>query len=208
MHSVIMLAVVDADLKFTYVNAGAPGRCNDASVFSRSTLSEVMNNPIYRNHFIMVDNTKVQSHLIADSAFALTRRLIKPFPIRPDMPREQAMFNYRLSRCRCTVERGFGLLKNRFRLLHKKLEFDLGNTTKIIKAAAILHNLCILCGDSSEIEWDIPQPIYKKPSCCTTTLDGADVRHALALFFSRNPLWILFSRFLFHWYEFSRPLSS
>lgn len=31
-HSIIMLAVVDANLRFTYVNVGAPGRCNDASV--------------------------------------------------------------------------------------------------------------------------------------------------------------------------------
>ena len=45
-HSVILLAVVDASLKFTYVNIGAPGRCNDAFVYSRSTLFEVMQNPV------------------------------------------------------------------------------------------------------------------------------------------------------------------
>ena len=36
-HSVIVLAVVNASLKFTYGNIGAPGRCNDSSVFTRST---------------------------------------------------------------------------------------------------------------------------------------------------------------------------
>ena len=33
-HSVILLAVVDASLKFTYVNTGVPSRCNDASLYS------------------------------------------------------------------------------------------------------------------------------------------------------------------------------
>ena len=45
--SVIVLAVVNASLKFTYANIGAPGRCNDSSVFTRSNLAEVTENPIY-----------------------------------------------------------------------------------------------------------------------------------------------------------------
>ena len=41
-HSVILLAVEDASLKFTYVNIGAPSRCNDAFVYTWSTLFEVV----------------------------------------------------------------------------------------------------------------------------------------------------------------------
>ncbi|CAL1548887.1 unnamed protein product, partial [Lymnaea stagnalis] len=67
---------------------------------------------------------------------------MKPFPERLPMPQNQSIFNYRLSYCRCTVERAFGHLKNRFRLLHKKLEFDLDHIKLIIKAAFILHNIC------------------------------------------------------------------
>ena len=187
-HSVVMLATVNSNLEFTYVNVGAPGRCNDASVFSRSNLADVIQLPIYQNHFITVNQVKVQCHLIADSAFALDRTLMKPFPIRPDMPKENATFNYRLSKCRCSVERAFGLLKNRFRLLHKKLEFDLDNTKVIIKAAAVLHNICIANGDSFENDWDVPEKLYKKPACSATTFDGVDVRHAITQYFLLNPL--------------------
>ena len=186
--SVVMLATVDANLKFTYINVGAPGRSNDSSVFARSSLSEVIQSPVFAKRFLTVNNVRIQSHLIADSAFALGRTLMKPFPIRPDMPKDYATFNYRLSRARCTVERAFGLFKNRFRLLHRKLEFDLENTKAIIKAAAILHNLCILSGDDCEVEWDSPGILYKKPSCNVTTSDGVDLRQALVQYFVQNPL--------------------
>jgi hypothetical protein len=187
-HSVIMLATVNSDLLFTYVNIGAPGRCNDASIFNRCILSEVIEDPIYANHFIMVNNTKIQSHLIADSAFALNRTVLKPFADRADLPKCHSTFNYRLSRARCSVERAFGALKNRFRLLHKKIEFKLCNTTNIIKTAAILHNLCVMNNDNEEIDWDIPVTIHKKPACNIRTNHGADIRHALVNYFIANPL--------------------
>lgn len=187
-HSVVMLATVNADLLFTYVNIGAPGRCNDASIYNRCVLSEVIEDPIYSRYFMILNNQKLQSHLIADSAFALSRTLLKPFPDRVDMPKTQSTFNYRLSRARCSVERAFGALKNRFRLLHRKLEFNLNNTIKIIKASAILHNICVLSSDQQEIEWDLPVATYKKPSSNIRTSEGSDIRAALTDYFLANPL--------------------
>ena len=186
--SIIMLAVVNAELKFTYVNVGAPGRSNDSSVYTRSTLSEVIHSPIYENHFIYVNNLKVRCHLVADSAFPLDHTLMKPYAIRPNMDRAQATFNYRLSRCRCTVERAFGLMKNRFRSLHKKMEFRIENVINIIKSVALLHNICISNGDLNEIDWDIPEPLHKKPATGITTTIGLGTREALTHYFTQNPL--------------------
>jgi hypothetical protein len=187
-HSVIMLAVVNSSLLFTYVNVGAPGCCNDSSVFFRSSIADLIQLPIYADHHITINNIKIQAHLIADSAFALKPTVIKPYADRPNMPRSNSLFNYRLSRCRCTVERAFGSLKNRFRCLHKKLEFDLDHIHTIIKAATILHNICIFSNDHIEIDWDIPQKIYKKPPCNTQTTGAIGIRDALTVFFEQNPL--------------------
>ena len=151
-YSVILLAMVNSDLAFTYVNIGAPGRCNDSSVYSRSTLPDVIKNSVYEDYYTMINGVKVRSHMVADSAFALDKTVIKPFPEHPDMSRQERVFNYRLSIGRSSIERAFGMLKNRFRLLHKRMEFDLNNSINIIKAAAILHNLCVLSGDSCEAE--------------------------------------------------------
>lgn len=74
-HSILMLAAVNSDLKFIYVNVGAPGRCNDASVYNRSGLAQVIKCDIYANHYMMFNGTRIQAHMIADSAFALTKTL-------------------------------------------------------------------------------------------------------------------------------------
>ena len=98
----------------------APGRCNDSSIYSGSNLAQVIQHPIYSKQFTLINGVKVQAHLIADSAFALNPTLMKPYATKSDMPRQHTLFNYRLSRCRSTVERSFGALKNRFRCLYKK----------------------------------------------------------------------------------------
>ncbi|CAF0959072.1 unnamed protein product [Adineta ricciae] len=187
-HSVIMLAVVNSSLLFTYVNVGAPGRCNDSSVFSRSTLSDVIQMPIYANHYININNVKIQSHLIADSAFPLKPSVLKPYGEKPNMLRSERLFNYRLSRCRCSVERAFGSMKNRFRCLHKKLEYDINYVCTLIKATAVLHNLCVFNNDLIEIDWDIPQKVYRKPACNTQVPHTVGLREAMAVFFEQNPL--------------------
>ncbi|CAF1039448.1 unnamed protein product, partial [Rotaria sordida] len=186
-HSVIMLAAVNSNLMFTYINVGAPGRCNDSSVYSRSTLYDVIQNSIYKKYYLIENNVTIYAHLIADSAFPLDATLIKPYIEKPNMSRKECMFNYRLSRARSTVERAFGIMKNRFRCIHRKLEYELDNSVRIIKAIAILHNICIISGDNSELDWDIPHVIYKKPSCNSQTTDGNDIRQALTEYFVKNP---------------------
>jgi hypothetical protein len=148
----------------------------------------VVQHQIYQNHFMLINNVKVQSHLIADSAFSLNSTLLKPYPDKPNMPKSQSVFNYRLSRARCSVERAFGCLKNRFRLIHRKLEHDLNNVTYIIKAATVIHNLCILAGDNTEIDWETQPVIHKKPSCNTHTRGGNNIREALTDYFLQHPL--------------------
>ena len=187
-HSIVMLASVNCSLQFTYVNVGAPGRCNDSSVYSGSNLAEVIQHPIYSKHFTVINGVKVQAHLIADSAFALNTTLMKPYATKPNMPRHHGLFNYRLSRCRSTVERAFGALKNRFRCLHKKMEFDLHHVVTLIKTAVVLHNLCIAHGDGVEVEWDSPQTIYHKAACNVHTIAGNGIREALTDYFLQNPL--------------------
>ncbi|CAF1470821.1 unnamed protein product [Rotaria magnacalcarata] len=187
-HSVIVLAVVDASLKFTYINIGAPGRCNDSYVYSQSRVLDVMKNPIYAQNYLTIQNTNIQAHLIGDSAFPLSKNLMKPYTQRPNMPQDQTLFNYRLSRCRSAIERSFGHLKSRFRCLHKKLEYDVENAKILIKAVCILHNICIDAQDDVDTDWNITVPPYNKPNCNLRTLGGPDMRDALAYYFVQYPL--------------------
>ncbi|CAF3854594.1 unnamed protein product, partial [Rotaria sp. Silwood1] len=93
-HSIITLAIMNADLLFTYINTGTSGRSNDSSIYNRSKLSQVIEDPTYEDHFMIIDNTKIRCHFIAYSAFSLAKTLIKPFPERPNMPKKYSTFNY------------------------------------------------------------------------------------------------------------------
>jgi len=45
-YSVILLAIVDANYEFIYVDVGTNGRVNDALVFSKSTFNEALQIPL------------------------------------------------------------------------------------------------------------------------------------------------------------------
>ena len=70
----------------------------------------------------------------------------------------QKKFDKALSSARVTIERAFGVLKERWRCLLKRLDNNLENIPDIILACCVLHNITQLKGDSF-IDYDdvIPQ---------------------------------------------------
>ena len=77
---------------------------------------------------------------VGDDAFRLRHYLMKPFPSR-GLTNAERIFNYRLSRARRTVENAFGILANRFRVLHTCICLHPDNTEAVIIAACTLHNV-------------------------------------------------------------------
>jgi len=76
---------------------------------------------------------------IGDEAFALHTNVLRPYP-GCNLTDIQRMFNYRLSRARRTVECVFGVLANKWRVLHTPIQVEPEFTDVIIKACCILHN--------------------------------------------------------------------
>ncbi|CAF1479333.1 unnamed protein product, partial [Didymodactylos carnosus] len=74
----------------------------------------------------------------------------------------------------------FGQLKNRFRLLHREMEYDIDNVANIIKTAVILHNFCVNIRDNVEVGWELPNPYTKKLNYTATTHIATQIRQALA----------------------------
>lgn len=52
-------------------------------------------------------------------------------------------FNYRLSRARRYVECAFGILANKWRILHRAMNVQYEFATDIIKACCVLHNFVL-----------------------------------------------------------------
>ena len=51
------------------------------------------------------------------------------------------------------VERAFGCLKGRWRILLKRIDVPLKNLPDLVTACICLHNLCIIHGDGFNMQW-------------------------------------------------------
>lgn len=143
--SVVLMALVDANYRFIYVDVGATGRSGDAGIFDRSTLNAGMSSKTLGFPSpVMLGNTEERCsyHVIGDDAFPLREELMKPFPFR-NLSREQRIFNYRLSRARRVVENAFGILSSRFRVFLSTICLEADKVEKVILAAICLHNFLI-----------------------------------------------------------------
>lgn len=138
-HSVVLLAIVDANLNFIMADVGCNGRVSDGGVIEETTFYRKLkcgelNLPNKEN---TVSNMNYV--FIADEAFALQTHLLKPFP-RKDLTYDRRIFNYRLSRARRCVENAFGVLASRFRIFHTTINLHPSKVDDIVMACVVLHN--------------------------------------------------------------------
>ncbi len=76
---------------------------------------------------------------VADEAFPLRKKLMRPFPGRT-LPRERRVFNYRLSRARLVVKNAFGILSSQWRMYRRLIEVQPDVVERCVKATCVLHN--------------------------------------------------------------------
>ena len=145
-YSMVLMAVVDADYKFIYIDVGAVVAESDGGVWARTGRSHMLHSG--EAHLPQpkclpnTPHTSSPSHyyLVADDAFPLRPYLMKPFPCR-GLTKEERIYNYRLSRARRTVENAFGILASRFRVLHTSMCLRADRVEAVVMAACVLHNL-------------------------------------------------------------------
>jgi len=140
--SIVLLAVVDADYRFLFVDVGCQCRISDGGVFRNSTLcyaleTNELNIPAPQN---IPDTDDVAPFVfVADDAFPLTNNIMKPYAHR-GLNQMERIFNYRLSRTRRLSENAFGILVSRFRVFRSGIEVKPEKAKDIVLAATVLHN--------------------------------------------------------------------
>jgi len=95
--SIVLLAVVDADYRFLWVNVGAEGSCSDAGIFNRSTLAPALQEGtlgLPDPDHLPNDDVDMPYFLVGDDAFALRPYMMKPYP-QYRLTKEERIFNYR-----------------------------------------------------------------------------------------------------------------
>jgi len=141
--SITLMALVDANYKFLWVDVGSNGASSDSQLFNGCELKEMIELEelcIPKPEPLPGGEVDVPYFLIGDDAFALRTWLMKPYS-KKDMSKEELAFNYRLSRGRMVVENAFGILANRFGCLLTTLRLCPDTATDIVLTCCLLHNL-------------------------------------------------------------------
>jgi len=131
------MAVVDSNLSFVCIDVGAFGRESDSNVFKHTILCAI--NIPKPKCLPNTDESPQPYVFVADEAFALHKNLLRPYPGR-GLTNTRRILNYRISRARRTVECVFGVLSNKWRVLHTPLLVEPDFADDIIKSCCILHN--------------------------------------------------------------------
>ena len=116
-YSIVLMALVDAEYKFLYLDVGSVGSESDAGIFAQTRLNTLIqtmqaNLPPAEPLSTDPDGRPVEYFMVGDDAFALKPWMVKPYPSR-GLSTHERIFNYRLSRARRVVENAFGILANR-----------------------------------------------------------------------------------------------
>ncbi|XP_039130873.1 protein ALP1-like [Dioscorea cayenensis subsp. rotundata] len=134
-----VLAVVNPDLKFTYVLAGWEGSANDFTVL-RDAISQPQPEglKIIEGKYYLIDaGYTTMNGFIAP--YRGVRYHLKEHNGRAPMnPKE--LFNLRHSMLRSHVERAFATLKNRFKILTSHPFFPFKTQVLLVLACCIIHN--------------------------------------------------------------------
>jgi len=140
--SMILMALVDGDYRFMWVDVGTRATC-DSAVFNASTLKESLETGAINFPHpepLPGDNEDTPYFLVGDDAFALRTWMMKPFA-RRNLTKQERIFNYRLSRARRVVENTFGILANRFQVFLTTMRQEPSTVRSITLACCCLHNL-------------------------------------------------------------------
>ncbi|XP_045510774.1 protein ALP1-like [Colias croceus] len=141
--SIVLLAVVDSNYNFMFANVGCQGRISDGGVFNNSALMEKIygNNTNFPTESCLPGRlTKCPYVFIGDSAFALSTKIMKPYPGNPPHGSKNRIFNKRLSRARVVVENAFGTMSSIFRVFRAPLFLQPEQAKVITLTCIYLHN--------------------------------------------------------------------
>ena len=97
--SIVLLALVDADYKFLWVNVGAEGSQSDCGIYNRSALEPALREDrmgFPRPHPLPHDDKDIPFFIIGDDAFPLRPYLVKPYSDKY-LDHDQRIYNYRYS---------------------------------------------------------------------------------------------------------------
>jgi hypothetical protein len=134
-----VFAACSFDLSFTFIHAGWEGSAHDTCVLKDALQKKRFRPPqnryyladagFYNCDFLLIPYPKTRYHL---------REYAKSVNLRPETKEE--LFNLRHAQLRNAIERIFGVLKRKFKILTKAPEYEFQQQVNLVLALTALHN--------------------------------------------------------------------
>lgn len=140
--SIVLMAVVDSEYRFTFVDIGAYGKDADPTIFGNTSFWKDVESgklELPPPKPLPETNDSVPYVFVGDEAFSLHTNMMRPFGGRLHSVTKR-VFNYRLTVARRFVECAFGILSNKWRIFHRPLNVSIPLATRIVQACCVLHN--------------------------------------------------------------------
>jgi hypothetical protein len=137
-----LLAVVNADCRFLYVDVGCQDRIGDAGVYQNSSLRRALENNnvnVPEAEPVPLLDTAFPYVFVANETFPLKTYIMKPYT-KLGLNTTEKLFNYRLSRARRVVENAFGIMASRFRVFRTPILLNTSTVEVLVLVATVLHN--------------------------------------------------------------------
>ena len=185
-NSVILLAVADADYKFSYVNIGGYGKDCDSNILQQTEFWELLCKKklnIPNPSPLPPEGIKVPYVFVADDAFPIHEHIMKCYGGHK-LTTKQRIFNYRLCKARKYVECAFGILTNKWRIYYTPLNLSKETAVKVVKGSVVLHNIVRdMDGYRAEDLMTCPLPPVAQNSTEAAKHSGRGIRNCFANFF-------------------------
>jgi hypothetical protein len=150
----LLQGVVDSKCYFTSINTGPPGSLHDSAHFKSTELYRKVEEGImggfHDDPLTWEAGLPFPPYLVADRGYPLLSWCITPFKrglMGVALTREEVWFNRKRSSTRMSVERGFGILKARFKEIGTKTSLKLDFIPIVVHCCCVLHNILLASKD-------------------------------------------------------------
>ncbi|XP_071578006.1 uncharacterized protein, partial [Temnothorax nylanderi] len=147
--SIVLLATCDASYKFTWIDVGQYGSISDGGIWANTDFAQDLQSgtvDLPTPKPLPGRDIPFPYVFVGDEALPLSTYLMRPYSCktRGGLTENMRIFNYRLSRCRRTIENAFGILTARWQILQKPLCMSVENCEMLFKALICLHNFIMI----------------------------------------------------------------
>ncbi|CAO1939322.1 unnamed protein product [Urochloa humidicola] len=135
-----VVVVCDFDMHFTYIGAGMVGACHDMAVLREAWVEGHFPHPPPGRYYLVDSGYATEKGYL--TPHRKTRYHLKQFNDRPPQDMDE-LFNKHHSKLCNVIERGFWVVKNRWKILGEVPLYDGDKQSKIIVSYFGLHNYLV-----------------------------------------------------------------